>query len=242
LTGGELAGLALAGLVAGAVNTVAGGGSFVTVAALVAMGLPVSAANATSRVGVLVQSSVAAASFRARGVSGGGDLRSQVAVSVVGAAVGALLSLWIDPKAFEQALAVGMVVTLSVSLLRPRSWTTPGPPSPWRWPALFATSVYGGFIQAGVGVLMLPCLIQLGGVNAVSANARKALLLVAFNLPSLLLYVWADLVIWDMGLVLALSSAVGGWIGAHLTVGYGPRFVWVVMVGVVFLTVGRLVM
>src|SRR5690606_3261613 len=126
----QLAALAAAGVLAGVVNTVAGGGSFVTVAAMVAFGLPASEANATNRVGVVAQSAVAAASFRSDEVSGGGNLPGQLVVSAVGAVLGAGLSLWMDPKAFERALGLAMVATLVVSLARPRSWSQPAPPSP----------------------------------------------------------------------------------------------------------------
>jgi uncharacterized membrane protein YfcA len=233
-----LAWLVPAGLVAGAVNTAAGGGSFVTVAALLAIGMPAPIANATNRVGVVVQSAVAASRFRANDVDGGGELWAQIAVSGAGAAAGAVLSMLLDPERFDQVLSVGMLLMLGVSLVRPRSWTEPGPPRASRWAALLAAGVYGGFLQAGVGVLLLPALVVLGGLDPVRANARKVLLVAAFTVPPLAIYAWAGLVDWAVGLVLAVSSGAGAILGVRLTVGYGPRFVWAVLVLVV---VGNLV-
>ncbi|MEZ4238956.1 MAG: sulfite exporter TauE/SafE family protein [Myxococcota bacterium] len=230
-----------AGLLAGAVNTAAGGGSFVTVAALLALGLPAPVANASNRVGVLVQSAWGAGRFRARGVDGGGELWAQILVSGAGAGLGAALSLWLDPKRFDQVLAVAMIVMLGVSLARPRSWLEPGRPRPVRWLALFAAGAYGGFLQAGVGVLLLPALVVFGGLDPVRANARKVLLVAAFTVPPLVMYAAAGLVDWLAGGVLALSSAVGATLGVRLTVGYGPRFVYAVLVLVVVANLVRMV-
>jgi uncharacterized protein len=233
-----LAWLIPAGLAAGAVNTAAGGGSFVTVAALLAIGMPAPIANATNRVGVLVQSAVAASRFRANEVDGGEELWAQIAVSGLGAAAGAGLSMLLDPERFDQVLSVAMLVMLGVTLARPRSWTEPGPARPSRWLALLGAGVYGGFLQAGVGVLLLPALVVLGGLDPVRANARKVLLVAAFTVPPLAIYAWAGLVAWIPGLVLAASTSAGAVLGVRLTVGYGPRFVWAVLVLVV---VGNLV-
>ena len=233
-----LAWLVPAGLLAGAVNTVAGGGSFVTLAVLLAAGVPAPVANATNRVGVVVQSAVAAGRFRTHGVTGGDELWAQVAVTGGGAALGAWLSMRLDPEQFDRVLSVAMLGMLVVALARPRSWVEPGPARAARWPALLAAGLYGGFLQAGVGVVLLPALVMLGGLDPVRANARKSLLVAAFTVPALALYAYAGLVAWVPGLVLAASSGVGALLGVRLTVGYGPRFVWGVLVLVV---VGNLV-
>lgn len=237
----QLLGFFGAGLLAGAVNTVAGGGSFVSLAAMIAFGMPAQVANATNRLGVLAQSATASARFRSEGVSGGDDLLPQLAVSTIGGAIGVSLSLSMEPRDFERVLGFAMILMLVVSLLRPSRWVQPAPPSPWRWPALLATSIYGGFIQAGVGVLLLPCLVRLGGVDAVSANARKVLLVAAFSVPSVAMYAWVGLIEWRVGALLAVSSSVGAWLGVWLTVGYGPRLVWAVLVLVVAISAGRLI-
>lgn len=237
----SLLGLAAAGLFAGAVNTVAGGGSFIALPALMAFGLSASDANATNRVGVLAQSTVAAARFRAKAVSGGADLVAQLAIQILGASMGAALSLLLKPSVFERALGVVMLAAVALSLLRPRRWSQPGEPSVWRWPALLAAAIYGGFAQAGVGVMLLSCLVRLGGVDAVSANARKVLLVAALSVPSVAIYAWAGLIDWPAALLLTVTSSVGGWLGVWLTVGYGPRLVWAAIVLVVFVSAWRLI-
>jgi uncharacterized membrane protein YfcA len=228
------------GVVSGAVNTVAGGGSFVTLAALVWLGVPADVANATNRVGVVAQSAAAVATFRRQGVEGGGEVWGQVAVTGVGSLGGALLALAVDPETLAPILGAAMLVMVGLSLLRPRSWSEPGEPRPWRWPALLLSGAYGGFLQAGVGVLFLPALVRLGGLDPVRANARKVLLVTTLTLPALAAFAAAGQVDWAHGAALAVGSAVGGALGARLTVGYGPRLVWAVLVVVVVATAARL--
>lgn len=228
------------GVFAGVVNTVAGGGSFVTLAVLVWLGVPAPVANATNRVGVLAQSGAAALGFRAGAIDGGGELAAHTAVSAVGAVIGALLSLLLDPSALDRVLGVAMIALLVLALARPTSWTEPGAPSGWRWPALLLVGVYGGFAQAGVGIVLLPTLVVLGGLDPVRANARKVLLVGAFTAPALAVYAWAGLIDWSAGAVLAVSSAIGGAIGARVTVGYGARFVWAALVAIVAVNAVRL--
>lgn len=222
-------------------NTVAGGGSLATISALLLLGVPVPEANATNRVGVLAQSLTASARFRAHSVDGGGDLAPQIAVSALGAALGSALALRMSPEHFERALGIAMLFGLVASIGTPKRFQEAGPPSPLRWPALFLATLYGGFAQVGVGILLLPCLVRLGGLPAVEANARKALLVAVLNLQAAAVYAWAGLVDWKIGLWLSITSAIGGWIGVKLTVGYGPKLVWTVLVLAVAVTAWRLV-
>lgn len=228
------------GIAAGVVNTLAGGGSFLTLSAMVWLGFPGPVANATNRIGVLAQSGAAMAGFARQGIRAEAPLWPQAVVVIAGAAVGAWLSVVLDPEAFDRVLAVAMIGMLTLSLARPASWTEPGAPSPWRWLALAVAGIYGGFLQAGVGVLLLPALVLLGGLDPVRANARKVTLVALFTLPALAIYVGWGLVDWIAGLVLAGGSALGGWLGSRITVRAGARWIWATVVLVVVATAVRL--
>lgn len=238
----ELLWLFPVGVAAGAVNTLAGGGSFLTLSAMIWIGMPPQVANATNRLGVLAQSGSAAIGFRRAGALSTDGLGRQALVVCLGAAAGAALSAVLDPALFDRVLGVAMVVMLGVTLARPRAWTEPGPERPARWPALFLAGAYGGFLQAGVGVLLLPALVLLGGLDLVRANARKVVLTLLLTLPALGLYAWLGWVDVWAGLILALGSALGGWIGTRLTLGAGVRFVWGALVVVVLTTAVRLLL
>lgn len=241
LEGWQLALLVPVGIVAGIVNTLAGGGTFLTVPFLVWLGVPAPVANGTARIGVLTQSGAASLRFRAEAVDAKGELWAQIGVSGTGAAVGAGLALLLDAEALDRVLGVAMLVAVAVALARPAAWREPGPARWTRWPALFVIGAYGGFAQAGVGVALLPALVVLGGLDPVAANARKSVLVAAFTVPSLAVFAAAGLVDLRIGAVLAVCAGIGGAIGAHLTVGYGARLVWAALVVVVVLNALRLV-
>ena len=228
------------GFAAGVVNTLAGGGSFLTLSAMIWLGMPAHVANATNRLGVFAQSAAAAGSFRRLGMLTTEELLPQVLVVGSGAIAGAGLSLLLDPELFDRVLGVCMVAMLGVTLARPSSWTSPRPPRPARWLALFAAGVYGGFLQAGVGVLLLPALVLLGGMDVVRANGRKVLLTLTLTTPALLIYAGSGLIDWIAGISLALGSAAGGAVGSRITVGSGAKVIWGTLVFVVLATALRL--
>ncbi len=222
-----------AGLVAGALNVIAGGGSFLTLPVLIFAGLPATVANATNRVAILVQNVGAVWGFhRHRKL----DWR-WTALTAGPAAGGALLGTWmalvISDEAFRKVLALLMVaVTLWTLLVRDRGpkETVDRVPRPvgWRAAALaagcFGVGIYGGFVQAGVGFFLL-AVLGLAGLDLVRGNALKVLIILLFTTLSLGLFAWQGKVEWVPGLVLAAGTSIGGQVGVHLTVLKGHRWV-----------------
>lgn len=231
----ELAILGVVGVAAGTVNTIAGGGSFLTLAAMLALGMPAGVANATNRVGVVVQSSTASVAFSREGLLRWDGLLPGGIAACLGAALGAWVSVELPEALFERLIGVVMLAFVPVLLLRPKRWLegADGTPSWALIPALFAIGVYGGLLQAGVGVFLLAALVLLGGDDLVRANARKSVVVALFTLPALALFVWQGLVDWLPALVLSLGSALGGWIGSRLAITRGAGFVRFVLIAVV---------
>jgi len=223
-----------AGLVAGVLNVIAGGGSFLTLPILMFLGLPAGVANGTNRVGILLQNVGAVWSFQRDGVL---DLRSLLWAalpSIPGAVVGVWLALIVSDQAFQRILAL-LMVTLSLWTLWSKrrtdlaNATAAGTAlSPARLAsvalAFFFIGVYGGFVQAGVGFLILAATTALG-LDLVRGNAVKVLTVLCFTALSLALFAWNGRVDWLMGLVLAAGTTTGGIIGARLTVLKGHRWV-----------------
>lgn len=250
-----LAILSLCGVFAGAINTIAGGGSLIAIPALIFAGLPANVANATNRVGILFQSIVATASFaRADKL----DTRATLALLVptgIGAIVGAMLAVDIDEQLFRRVIGAAMLLMLVTILVKPKRWLrgltpddhesegdrqarTAAAPSLARRVGHFlgflAVGLYGGFLQAGVGVFLLAALVVLAGMDLVRANAAKVLLVALFTVPALGIYLYHGLVAWAPGLALAFGSSIGAWLGARMTVSWGPTFVrWVLVVVIV---------
>ncbi|MEM9556591.1 MAG: sulfite exporter TauE/SafE family protein [Acidobacteriota bacterium] len=236
--------LCLAGLVAGLLNTLAGGGSFLTIPLLIFLGLPAGVANATNRVGVWLQCASAARSFDGAGVL---DRRLALWASVpatLGAILGTWLALRIGDESFERLLAVFMVVLSLASFWRPTPRVQAGEPADGLIAtpgerallaaAFFVVGIYGGFVQAGVGFLILAA-TSLAGLDLVRGNAVKVVSVLAFTSLSLAIFLWRDMVHWPLGLVLAVGNGLGGHLGARLTVLKGHRWLRVVVTATVLL-------
>jgi uncharacterized membrane protein YfcA len=237
----ELAALAGAGLLAGTVNTLAGGGSLIGLPALILLGdLPAAVANGTNRVGVILQSAVSAWQFQRAGVMDARDAARLLPVTCLGSAAGAWLSTDLDDALFRKVIGVVMILMLAVVLARPRRWLISAPEAawpPWAAQLLFlGVGFYGGFLQAGVGVFLLASLVLARGQDLVRANAAKALLVAGFTVPPMAIFLAEDLIAWAPGLALAAGSAAGGWLGSRMAVSWGPAFVRWVLVGVVTLS------
>ena len=166
--------LILAGIAAGFVNMLAGNGSLITLPALLFIGLPANVANTTNRVGVTLQNVVGTAGFYRQGKL---DVRGALLLSiptVVGSILGARITVDIDEAVFRKVLAVAILVMLVIMLVKPERWITGkvhahgGRLSVVQVLVFFAIGVYGGFLQAGVGIFLLAALV-LGPVEC----ARK---------------------------------------------------------------------
>lgn len=221
--------LLLGGLACGVINVVAGGGSFLTLPLLIFLGLPAATANGTNRLGIVAQNLSAVASFHRSRVL---DWTLALWLSLpacLGSYLGAVLSLELDEATFRRVLAVLMVVlTLGSLVWRPGGSGEAGPLSPRaRWAmglGFFLAGIYGGFVQAGVGFLIL-AVTSLAGLDLVRGNALKVSTLLFSTLVSLIPFLLADRLEWRTGLVLSAGTLAGGYLGARLTVLKGQRWV-----------------
>ena len=216
----EIALLIAVGLVAGVVNTLAGGGSVLTVPLLVIFGLPGTIANGTNRVGVLVQGVVACWRFDAEGIS---ELRSALPLLppvLFGSIAGAAVASQLPDQTFEQIFA-GIMLILLIPMLRRRH----APPAlgGQRWSpltrgfVLFAIGIYGGAVQAGVGLLLLFALNR-AGFDLVRANAIKIVIATALAIATVPVFVFEQQVVWLPAAFVSIGFTVGAAVGARLAV------------------------
>jgi len=231
--------LVVAGFVAGFVNTLAGSGSLVTLPALMFLGLPAGLANGTNRVAILLQNMVAVAGFRRHRVL---EYRSGIALAlpaIAGALVGARIAVGLDEAMLRRAIGVLMLIMAIVILARPQEWILgrrlgDRPMSPIVSAVLFfSIGVYGGFIQAGVGIFLLAALVLGSGFDLVRANAVKVLIVLFFTLFALAVFVRHGQVDWSAGLVLGAGNMVGAWVATKVAVKRGAVFLRWFLIAVV---------
>jgi uncharacterized membrane protein YfcA len=217
-----LAVLAAAGVLATIVNVIAGGGGMIVLPALMALGLPADVANGTYRLGVVTQSIAGTAAFKREGKLETGAVVPILIPTTAGAAAGALLATWVPREQLKPIMLVTMIVMAALIVLRKQTLIPPEGPSltpteaPRSYVGLFLAGVYGGFIQAGVGFLLLGVLVGTLRHDLIRANALKLMVTLAFGMVALGIFAWAGLVSWAPAVVLAAASIVGARLGVRL--------------------------
>lgn len=235
-----------AGLVAGFLNVMAGGGSLVTLPLLIFLGLPVAVANGTNRVAILVQNVAAVGGFRSQGYS---DFRAGLAygaATVPGAIAGAFVAVRVGEATFRAILAAVLAITV-IGLLLPkrRKEVSGGPPARARLLAFigfFGIGFYGGFIQAGVGFLLMLLLHQLLRIDLVRTNMHKVLIVLIFSLPALAVFIGTGNVAWLIAIALAAGNASGAIVATRVSVKGGERPIKIVLGVALLMMAARLVL
>ena len=240
-----LAGL---GVVAGTLNVLAGGGSLLTLPVMVFLGMDGPVANGTNRVAILAQNLTAIGGFRARGFS---DFRLSFSLAMAalpGAIAGAWVGTLVRGEVFNRllgAILIGVLIWMAIERhqkLRkakgPKNGgslgeTGPEPISRGRLVlghlCLVGVGFYGGFIQAGVGFLLMAALHQGMGLDLVRVNMHKVFIVGVFTLAALIVFAARGQVWWIPGLALAVGNSIGGWIGAQISVKKGERWIRIVL-------------
>jgi uncharacterized membrane protein YfcA len=232
--------LVAGGLFAGAVNAVAGGGSTLTVPLLVLAGVPGTSANGSNRVGVLTSNIAAAANFARLGVAGLTHATPILAPVVVGSLVGSVAISRITDEAFETIFGLIMVLIIILSLRAPKVRVERA-----QWSravtvvVFFLIGIYGGAIQAGIGLVLVAALSR-AGFDLVTANNIKVVVTVAITAVALPVFILQGQVEWGPALVLAAGFTAGGWLGAHAAVKGGERLIRVVMLIAAIVLAGSL--
>lgn len=234
--------LAGAGLAAGVVNSLAGGGSFLSVSLLVVLGLPGMVANGTNRVGVLIQSLAAARAFHAKEVEGLRDALPLLAPVLLGSAIGAFAISRVADATFEKLFGVLMVLALIPLLRRPArpvAGNERGRPGPGTLALFFGIGLYGGAFQAGIGIALVLALAY-AGFDLVRANSIKVVIVAALTAVALPVFALQGQIAWLPALVLSGGFLAGGELGARAAVRGGERLIRPVLVLAVLALAGRL--
>jgi uncharacterized membrane protein YfcA len=222
--------LAGVGLLAGAMNALAGGGSFITLPALIAIGVPSVAANASSAVALYPGGLASAWTYRRRmGGVGGISLPWLVAVTLAGGLAGGLLLIRTPVSAFNLMLPwflllAALALTFGRRLgaaLRGRVQMGPGVVLPVQ----FALGVYGGYFGGAVGLMMLAFWSLFEQSDLKELSGARTLLVSAANTMATIIFVTAGAVRWPPTMALLLGATIGAYAGARLGLILPPRVV-----------------
>ncbi len=242
----EIVSLIVAGLMVGFINTLAGGGSIISLSVLMVLGLPANIANGTNRIAIAVQTLAATGSFRQQKVL---DARKGIILGVpalLGSIAGAYIAVDINENIFEKAIAVIMLVMLVFIIYKPQRWLSgrdelvKKKTSFLQVILFFFIGVYGGFIHMGVGYFLLMALVFGIGYDLVKANAVKVMIVLIYTPFALAIFLIYGQVNWEYGLTLTVGNVVGAIIASRLAVKKGVNFVRWVIVVVILLTSGHL--
>ena len=223
--------LVVVGFAVGFINTVAGGGSLISLPVLIFLGLPPSVANGTNRVAVAIQNIMATAGFKSKGVSTY-PFNIYLGISALfGAILGAYIAVDIKGETFNRILAIIMVVVVLIIIFKPKMKIedlhekTTGKHLWIGIIAFFFFGIYGGFINAGLGFIIILFLHYVNQMTLVRANATKVVVVLTYTLAALVVFVLNDKVIWLVGLVLAVGNGTGAWVASRVSVDKGDGFI-----------------
>jgi uncharacterized membrane protein YfcA len=235
------------GIAAGFLNTVAFGGSLLALPVLIFLGLPTAVANGTNRIAIFCQNFSAIIGFRRKGVSDFGYSILLAIPAVIGAVIGAIIAVDIRDAVFNLILAVVMITMLVLTLINPTERLKERIESRDKRSQIIAMvvfffiGIYGGFIQAGVGLLVITALRLLTGIDLVRTNAIKVFVIFFYTVIALGIFIMKGKVDWYLGPTLAVGNACGAWLGSHWAVAKGEKWIKVMLIVAVVAFAVRLI-
>jgi len=228
--------LIVVGFVVGFINTVAGGGSLLSLPVLIFMGLPSNVANGTNRVAIVIQTALATAGFKSKGVSTFPFNAYLGIAACIGSIIGAYIAVDIKGELFNSILAIVMIAVVCVIIFSPKMSIKDVEEritGKYLWLGIlvfFFFGIYGGFINAGLGFLMILFLHYVNKMSLVRSNATKVFVAFCYMIVALVVFALNDKVNWKIGLILAIGNGSGAWLASRYSVKKGDGFIKVFLV------------
>ena len=223
--------LVVSGFIAGVINTLAGGGSLLTLPILIFLGLPPGVANGTNRIGILMQSISGTLGYKSKGISTY-PFNVYLGISAsIGALIGAQIAIDIRGDLFNKILAIIIVVVgflivfkskSNIKVLKERLTDKYLFIS---CIAFFFIGIYGGFINAGIGIVIMFFLTRYNRLSLIKTNAAKVALVGFYTAGALALFAYNNKVNWTMGLWLSFGTIFGAWFTSRYSVKKGEKVI-----------------
>jgi uncharacterized protein len=219
------------GFLAGFINTIAGGGTLLTMPMLIFMGLPPSVANGTNRIAILIQTAIGVKGFQTKGVTTH-PFSIYLGISALfGSLIGAQIAVDVTGESFNKILSVIMVIVVLMIVFKPKLSVldlverTSGKYLYISVFIFFFLGIYGGFINAGIGFMMLILLPYVNRLSLVKANATKVAIVCIYTIGAVIMFAINDKINWKYGLILAIGNASGAWISSRWSVQIGEKII-----------------
>lgn len=233
----EVTALIVSGVFVGFINTLAGGGTIISLSLFMFMGLPANVANGTNRIAVILQNFTSTMTFRQKKLLDSRKAMILAIPTVFGSVLGAQLSVEIDEATFRKALGLVMLMMVYFIIVKPDKWIN-GQLSlqtkkiSWVQVVIFFfIGIYGGFVQVGVGYFLLAGIVLGAGYDLVRANAIKGMIVMFYTIFALAVFILNDKVNWEYGLIHAIGNVTGAFIASRWAVSWGASFVrWFIIV------------
>lgn len=221
----------LTGTVAGFLNVMAGGGSLLTLPMLIFLGLPSATANGTNKVALLIQNTTAIWNFRRKGFF---DVKLGLMLAIpamIGSIVGSQIAVSIPDELFNRLLAIVMFLVLLTLIKKPKKKTELREEEFTKKKKItgiitfFIIGVYGGFLQAGTGFLIISAFTLLTSMSLVRINSLKVFIIFFYTITSIGVFWLNGNIDWVLGLTLALGNSIGAYIGSNFAVAKGDKWI-----------------
>lgn len=233
---GVIIALIISGFIVGFINTLAGGGTIISMTLFLMLGLPPGVANGTNRIAVFLQNLVSVSTFKRKKILNISKSIKYVIPVVLGSLVGSNIVLAINEVIFNYFFISVIFFMAIVILIKPQLWLKENPDKINRpihtihWILYFIIGIYGGFIHVGIGYFLLAMLVLSGGYDLIKANAIKNLIVLIYIPFSLVVFIIHDQVRYDYGFIHAIGNVIGAFVASNWASNMGNKFIRYILI------------
>jgi len=218
------------------INTMAGGASIITLPILIFLGLPSNVANGTNRIGLMMTAFSANMGFKSKGISTFPFSAYTGAFALIGSVIGAHIAVEINDELFNRILSIIMITVILIIVFKPKisyknfSERLTGKHLKLSCFVFFFIGLYGGFINAGIGFVIMLFLHFYNRLNLIKVNATKVVIVLVYTIGAFLTFFFNGLVDLPYGMCLGIGTLIGGWNASRFSVEKGEGIIKIFLV------------